>query len=63
MLPTYISIREVKIYCDLIIYGSSKRILTLKSSFLSIEFDLIRTTDCRGFLEKKFFVFPKNIDK
>ena len=36
MLPTYINIREVKIYCDLMIYGSIKRIHTLKSSFLSI---------------------------
>ena len=36
MLPTFISFREVKIYCDLIINGSIKRILTLKSSFLSI---------------------------
>jgi len=40
MLQTFISFREVKIYCD-----------------------LIRTADCRGFLEKKFFMFPKNIDK
>lgn len=36
MLQTFISFREVKIYCDLIIYDSIKRILTLKSSLLSI---------------------------